>query len=86
MRCTKKNINSAEYKASLLFKIIRRIYIIKDSNNNYAGDDDDEMDIEEEENTDKNDMEERSGKMVTDVVIKKYRVVENFLNKKRNEN
>lgn len=86
MRCTKKNLNSAEYKTSLLFKIIRRIYIIKDSNNNYAGDDDDEMDIEEEENTDKNDMEERSGKMVTDVVIKKYRVVENFLNKKRNEN
>ena len=83
IRYIKKNLHSAEYEASLLLKIIQKIHKDQDSNNN--SDDDDEMSIENEEMCDKNDMEEMTGKVVKDVVIKKYRIVKNFLNKKRNE-
>ena len=81
IRYIKKNLHSAEYEASLLLKIIQNIYKNQDSNNNNDGDDDDddEMSIE-------NENEEITGKVVKDVVIKKYRVVKTFLNKKRNEN
>ena len=71
-------MHSAAYEASLLVKVIQKIYKDQDTNNNNNDNsDDDKMSIENEE---------MSGKVVKDVVIKKYRVVKTFLNKKRNEN
>ena len=77
IRFIKKNLHSAAYEASLLVKVIQKIYKDQDTNNNNDDSDDDKMSIENEE---------MSGKVVKDVVIKKYRVVKTFLNKKRNEN
>jgi len=84
IRYIKKNLHSALYEASLLVKIIRKIYKDED-NNNDNGYDDDEMSVKNEEINDKYNMEEMKEKVVKDVVIKKYRVVKTFLSKKRYE-
>ena len=86
IRYIKKNLHSALYEASLLVKIIRKIYKDEDNNNNDNLYDDDEMSVENEEINDKYDMEEMKEKVVKDVVIKKYRVVKTFLSKKIYEN
>jgi len=86
IRYIKTNLHSALYEASLLVKIIRKIYKDEDNNNNDNGNGyDDEMSVENEKINDKYDMEEMKEKVVKDIVIKKYRVVKTFLSKKRYE-